>query len=253
MKIVFHKKYLDVYSNDPAAGEGRLDSSVEELSDVFEFVEPRPATVEDILRVHSPEHIESIKYDMVEYEAALLAAGGAMHTAGLAGGGEPSFGLIRPPGHHASPESCWGFCFCNNMAVSIEHLRAEKGITRVFILDFDLHTGDGNISSFAGDPDVVIFNPPFPGGREGYMDEIVYEIKKMKKQNFDIIASSAGFDTYKEDWGGLLLTEDYNEIGKMLKDLAEEVSNGKRYAILEGGYNYNDLGKNIKAFLNGFD
>jgi len=253
MKVIFHKKFLEVYSNDPAAADGRLDSSVEELEGAYDFIEPEPASVEDIALVHTLEHIQEIKRNMLEYKAALLAAGGAMHTAELAASGEPAFGLIRPPGHHASPDHCWGFCFFNNMAVAVEKIRRTRNMKRIFILDFDLHTGDGNLNSFAGDNDVVIYNPGFPGGREAYMNEVRNKLEKMKTHRFDIISASAGFDTYIDDWGGLLETRDYHSIGTHLKELAESVCNGRRYALLEGGYNYNDLGKNIKAFLTGFD
>ncbi|UCH88401.1 MAG: histone deacetylase family protein [Thermoplasmata archaeon] len=253
MKIIFHPRYHEVYSNDPAAAEGRLDSAVEELTGVYPFVEPQPATVQDIARVHTAEHIEVIKRDEVEYNAALLAAGGAIITAELAVDGEPAFGLIRPPGHHASPDHCWGFCFFNNMAVSIEAIRKSKKIKRVFILDFDLHTGDGNLNSFANDSHIEIFNPDFPGGREGYMNGIAEQLKALKSEKFDLVAASAGFDNYEHDWGSLLRTEDFKEIGRMMKEFAESRCGGRRYALLEGGYNYNDLGKNIKAFLKGLE
>lgn len=253
MKIVFHENFCKVYSMDPAAAACRLDSSIEILRSTYEFVEPKSASEEDIAMVHTSAHIESISQDPGEYEMALLAAGGAVLTAELAAEGEPAFGLIRPPGHHASPDHCWGFCFFNNMGISIEKIKRTRGIKKVFVLDFDLHTGDGNINSLAGDKNVEIFNPDFPGGREGYLNGIREKLNLMKKEKFDIITASAGFDNYIDDWGGLLLTDDFKEIGGMMKEFSESSCGGKRYALLEGGYNYNDLGKNIKAFLEGLD
>ncbi|MCJ7520947.1 MAG: histone deacetylase family protein, partial [Dehalococcoidia bacterium] len=65
----------------------------------------------------------------------------------------------------------------------------------------------------------------------------------------DVIAVSAGFDRHEDDWGGQLTTGDYLEIGRMVKEFSERVCQGKRYGILEGGYNHSVLGKNVKAFI----
>jgi acetoin utilization deacetylase AcuC-like enzyme len=66
-----------------------------------------------------------------------------------------------------------------------------------------------------------------------------------------IIAVSAGFDRHEQDWGGLLRTEDYMSIGRIVREYAERECNGKRYAVLEGGYNLKVLGKNVKSLLVG--
>jgi len=71
------------------------------------------------------------------------------------------------------------------------------------------------------------------------------------EKNYDIIAVSAGFDRHIEDWGGILTTEDYNEIGRIIKNFAEKRCNGRRFGVLEGGYNPQVLGKNVKSFLDG--
>jgi acetoin utilization deacetylase AcuC-like enzyme len=253
MKIIFHPDYLKVYSNDPAAAEGRLESSLDELKGSYEFLQPDYADVPDIALVHTENHIKYIKRDPVEYQAALLASGGAILTAETAADGEPAFGLIRPPGHHASPDSCWGFCFFNNMGISIEKIKRTRGIKKVFLLDFDLHTGDGNINSLQGNKNVEIFNPDFPGGRIGYIEGIKEKLASLSKKKFDVLTASAGFDNYVDDWGGLLERDDFREIGSIMKEFAESNCGGRRYALLEGGYNYNDLGKNIKAFIEGLD
>jgi acetoin utilization deacetylase AcuC-like enzyme len=79
------------------------------------------------------------------YDIAALAAGGAIQAARL-GLETPAFGAIRPPGHHASSDSCWGFCYFNNMAVALLTLKDEGLIETATILDFDLHYGDGNVN-----------------------------------------------------------------------------------------------------------
>ena len=128
MKIIYHPQYLEIYSSDPASKSGRIEAILKELQGHYAFIEPRPAAEEDIQRVHSVHHIRSIQEDSELYEIACLAAGGAIMAAETALTGEPAFGLIRPPGHHASSEHCWGFCFFNNIAVALAKLRQEKKI-----------------------------------------------------------------------------------------------------------------------------
>ncbi|MEM0233369.1 MAG: hypothetical protein QXL22_05045 [Candidatus Nezhaarchaeales archaeon] len=66
-----------------------------------------------------------------------------------------------------------------------------------------------------------------------------------------MLAVSAGFDRHEEDWGGMLRTEDYYEIGKILRKFSISKSKGVIFAVLEGGYNHSVLGRNVKAFLEG--
>lgn len=129
MKVVFHEKYKEVYSADPAARVGRMESIYNELCGEFAFIEPVPANEEDLRLVHAQKHIDSIKKRKL-YDNALLAVGGAIRASKFAMEGEPAFGLIRPHGHHASPSSCWGFCFFNNVAVSVEKLRKDRKVKK---------------------------------------------------------------------------------------------------------------------------
>ena len=154
MKVVYHEKYRTVYSSDPASAPGRIESIYSELQGHFEFVKPKPASEEDLRLVHEDTHINYIKRHELLYEVAILAAGGAIKASELAMQGEPAFGLIRPPGHHASRNSCWGFCFLNNIAISIEKLRRANKIAKALIVDIDLHYGDGTNNIFSGKPQV---------------------------------------------------------------------------------------------------
>jgi acetoin utilization deacetylase AcuC-like enzyme len=251
MNIIFHQAFYDVYDSDPAAAPGRMEPIIEELEKYphYKFITPDPADGEDLLRAHSPEHVESIRRSPVIYNMGILAAGGAIKAAELAFDGNPSFGCIRPPGHHASSDSCWGFCFFNNMAVSLLKLKEDGKIKSAFVLDFDLHQGDGNINILSSRDGFKILNPP--GTNE---KEYLLEIKTVLEGagDYDIIAASAGFDEYVKDWGGKLSTRAYQEIGTMMKAFSEKHCRGRRYALLEGGYYYDDLGINIHAFCDGF-
>ena len=249
MKVVYHERYREVYSSDPAAQPGRIEGIYNELYGQFEFVKPMPASEEDLLLVHSRGHVEYVRAHQLAYEIALLAVGGAINASEIALQGEPAFGLIRPPGHHATPNSCWGFCYFNNIAISIEKLRREDKIKNALIVDIDLHYGDGTANIFQGVSQVTYFHPD-AWNRQAFLDEISRFLAAWKDK-VDIVAVSAGFDRHEQDWGGMLKTEDYFVIGKMIKEFAERACNGKRYAVLEGGYNHLVLGKNVKALLEG--
>ncbi|MGE5258844.1 MAG: hypothetical protein ACM3KE_19380, partial [Hyphomicrobiales bacterium] len=141
MKVVFHNDFYEVYTDDPAAGPGRMEAIMSVIEPHVELVKAETASEAQIAAVHTAEHIARIRgYGL--YGIAALAAGGAVQAAAI-GLAEPCFAVIRPPGHHASAGSCWGFCFFNNMAVAIEALKQQGKIRSAYILDFDLHFGDG--------------------------------------------------------------------------------------------------------------
>jgi acetoin utilization deacetylase AcuC-like enzyme len=249
MKVIFHKRFYEVYTRDPAASPGRMEAIVRALGREFEFVEPGPAPERDLERVHGRQHIQYVKRDPMVYEIGCLSAGGAILAGEMAFDGQPAFGLIRPPGHHASPHSCWGFCYFNNIAIAVKRLISENKIKNALILDFDLHYGDGTANTFSGSKEVTYFHPEGTN-RETFLDDIERFLQKEK--GYDIIAISAGFDRHEEDWGGLLKTEDYFSIGRLAKDYSVENCQGRRFGVLEGGYNHSVLGSNVRSFLQGF-
>ena len=255
MKIVFDEKYYNSeYAWDPAASPGRLEGIISRLKEnqEYEVIIPKPATDEEILRAHTHRHLQNIKRDKLLYELASLAAGGAILAAEEAYKGSPTFAIIRPPGHHASADSCWGFCYFNNISISLLKLYSEGKIKSAFILDFDLHTGDGNINILTNREDdfrVKILNPD-SSGRTGYIKEVSSYMENLK--DIDIFVASAGFDQGIDDWGHLLYPEDYTELGNLMKIYSEKLCKGRRYALLEGGYNHNVLPKNVDSFCQGF-
>ena len=248
MKVIFHKRFYEVYTSDPAAASGRMEAIVKTLEGKFEFVEPEPASEKDLERVHGRNHIQSVKGDPMVYEIGLLAAGGAILAGDMAFEDQPAFGLIRPPGHHASPHSCWGFCYFNNIAVAIKRLVSEGKIKSALILDFDLHYGDGTANTFGNSKEVSYFHPEGTT-REVFLKEV--ERSLQTERPYEIIAVSAGFDRHEEDWGGLLKTEDYLTIGKWVKEHSLKRCQGRRFGVLEGGYNHSVLGRNVRSFLQG--
>jgi acetoin utilization deacetylase AcuC-like enzyme len=223
-----------------------MEAVVKALQGKVGFIDAEPATLDQLRAAHSIDHIESVKLERV-YDIAALAAGGAIQAARI-GLKEPAFALIRPPGHHASRSSCWGFCYFNNMSVALMALKNEGLINTAFVLDFDLHYGDGNVNILGTEPWVQILNP---GGRtrEDYIKEVHKQLSGIKA---DMIGISAGFDHHVDDWGGLLETQDYETMGRMVRDAAQ-ASGGGCFAILEGGYNHSVLGRNVLALLKGLE
>ena len=244
MKVVFHEDFYKVYTSDPAASAGRMESIVEAIESRVEFVRAQPATQRQIEEVHTQTHIDFIRQSGL-YEIARLAAGGAVQAASI-GLVEPAFGLIRPPGHHASADSSWGFCFFNNMAVALQKLKNKGQIKTAYVLDIDLHYGDGTVNILESKNYVTVHNVQ-ASDRQSFLGEIEKELDGCQ---VDLIGISAGFDNHRDDWGGLLLTEDYFKIGQLVKAAASR-SAGGCFGILEGGYNHQVLGQNVMALIDG--
>jgi len=167
---------------------GRL-RAIEERLDAedwrgLEVLEAPAASVEQVLRVHTPRHLElieaiadrgggSIDLDTLmserSYDAGLRAAGGAARAAELLLGEGERFAFcgLRPPGHHAERDRAMGFCLFNNVAIAVSHALAELGARRVMILDWDVHHGNGTQEVFY-ESDAVLFasihqSPLYPG------------------------------------------------------------------------------------------
>jgi acetoin utilization deacetylase AcuC-like enzyme len=244
MKIIFHEDFYQVYASDPAAAAGRMEAIVEAIGSDVKLVTPEPASETQIAAAHTKSHVDYVRHHG-PYTTAILAAGGAIQAARI-GLNEPALGLIRPPGHHASAESAWGFCYFNNMAVAVLALRQEGLIETALVLDIDLHFGDGTVNILGDETWVKIHNPS-ERSRQKYVQEVA---KILSGIQVDLIGISAGFDYHIDDWGGLLATEDYFSIGALVSQAARSCGAGY-FGILEGGYNHEVLGHNVAALMDG--
>ncbi len=246
MRVVYHPDFTRVYTQDPAAQAGRMEAVLREIQELGNFLEPSAASKEQICLAHEPSHLEHVEA-MGLLGIASLAAGGAI-LAARTGLREPCFGLIRPPGHHASRSHSWGFCYFNNLAIALLCLRQEGLIRTALVLDIDLHFGDGTVDILGGTGWARICNPS-ARSRELYLEEVR---EALRGPRADIIGISAGFDFHQEDWGGLLSTQDYRSIGQLASLTAREWNSGC-FAVLEGGYNLSVLGRNVRSFLEGME
>ncbi|MDD5476237.1 MAG: histone deacetylase family protein [Syntrophales bacterium] len=243
MKVYYSKEFIASYCGDPAAAPGRIEPIVAALKGKVAFEDVVPADIEDIAACHTERHIEHVR-NMGIYNIAALAAGGSIQAA-FTGLKEPSFALVRPPGHHASADNSWGFCYFNNMAIAITKLKKEGKINRAFIIDFDLHFGDGTVNILGKSGYVDILNPS-----DAHPERYLMNVERSMPEDVDVIGVSAGFDNHEEDWGGLLSTGDYRELGRIILRASEKCGAGY-FAILEGGYNHGVIGRNVEAFLEG--
>ncbi len=247
IQIIYHEDFAAHYALDPAAEPGRLEPALALLKSKYEFLVPEPAGKDEILLVHSEHHYNSIAADALLIHTALLSAGAAIKAARTALEDKYAFALCRPPGHHASPDSCWGFCYFNNIAIAVKEALKGDRVNSALIVDFDLHYGDGTANTFHGVKEVSFWHSQ-EANRVRYLEHLKNDLENF---HADIVAVSAGFDRGIDDWGGMLTADDYRQIGILLSDFAREKCENRLFAVLEGGYNHRALAKNIDAFLTG--
>ena len=142
------------------------------LTDQLTVLRPRPATVEELCRVHDPAYVERVAAlsaghggevgsEVIvgngSYEIALLAAGGVITglEATLDGIVDNAYALVRPPGHHALADQGLGFCVFSNVSVAVRHVQRVRGVGRVAIVDWDVHHGNGTQAAFWDDASVL--------------------------------------------------------------------------------------------------
>ena len=240
--VVYSEDFLTDYRTVDCENPDRAAAIRFAIEDTADFIDPEPCTEEDLLRCHTKALIETVERDQEIFSVAKKAAGGAIKAAEIALE-RPSFALIRPPGHHAGRNFNGGFCFFNNMAIALNSLLSRGMIKRALIVDIDLHYGNGTEDIVRGD-DRISFRNINTSHREDFFADLEAALKTA--HDYDMVGCSAGFDTYLHDWGGILSTDDYRKIARMLMS-----SNRHFFTILEGGYYIEDLGKNVASYLNG--
>lgn len=258
------------------------------------------ATEERILRTHTRTQLETAKaastkgggyldadtYVSAEsFQTSLLATGSAIHATEEVlkeDGEKTAFCLIRPPGHHATPQQSMGFCVFNSIAVAAHYARDVHGLGRILIVDFDVHHGNGTQDIFYEDPAVHFLSihrfPFYPGtgheletgrnaglgttlniplsfgtSRAQYRERFRSGLDAMmEKAKPELVLISAGFDAHKDDPIGSLglEDEDYSMMTQWIREGAAVHAKGRVVSCLEGGYNLDNLprliGKHIQ-------
>jgi acetoin utilization deacetylase AcuC-like enzyme len=252
-----------------------------------------PVSDAALLRVHARDYIDRLQrmvpqQGLVEIDAdtllnahSLTAARYAAGAAVLAvdrimeGQASSAFCSVRPPGHHAERAKSMGFCFFNNVAVAAAHALEHHGLTRVAIIDFDVHHGNGTENIFAGDERVLMcsffqhplypnsgteqvapnmINVPVAAYSQGDVVRSLVQDKWLPRLNEfgpQLIVISAGFDAHREDDLAHLglVEEDYVWITKLLLAVADKHAQGRVLSMLEGGYNLSALGRSVVAHV----
>jgi acetoin utilization deacetylase AcuC-like enzyme len=268
MKIFYSPRCLEYSQPGHPESPARARHTYEYLeAQGYEFVEPSLCKDEDILLAHSQNLLDSVKkgsffdFDTPAYpgifDIAMLSAGGAVDAMlHCLNSEEKAFSLMRPPGHHATKNALGGFCYFNNIAIaSIKAQKEIPAVNRVAIVDFDCHHGNGTEDIMLGKKDFLYLSlhqsPLYPGtglksrdncinlpvssstGPDQYISLFKEGLKQIEQFNPDLLAVSAGFDSYKLDPITSLTLElpTYREIGMLLARLKKPA-----FAILEGGY-----------------
>lgn len=242
IKTIYSPAFLTDYPTVDCENPDRIEFIYSKIQSIAEFIEPEPCTLSDLALCHSENIIKTVARTREIFDTAILAAGGAMMAAEIALR-EPSFALIRPPGHHAGHDFNGGFCFFNNMAIAVKNLLTHDTIESALIVDIDLHYGNGTHDIVKSDSRITFRNID-ARSREAFFKDL--EEALSDAASFDILGCSVGFDTYIRDWGGLLHGEDYHKIGSMLV-----TANKRLFCLLEGGYYIADLGTNANFLLRG--
>ena len=265
-----------------------------ERAAAVQWRDAEPASRAHLARAHHPSHVAAILDRQVEHglvqldpdtamnpftaEAALHAAGAVVMAVDAVcnGNAARAFCAVRPPGHHAERDRPMGFCFFNNVAVGALHALDACGLSRVAVVDFDVHHGNGTEDIFQAEPRVLMAstfqsglypgsgdqplgpnmkNVPLPAGSSGQAARQACELQwipQIREFAPELIMISAGFDAHAEDQlAGLNWHEaDYAWLTSRLVELSVELGHGRIVSVLEGGYALAALGRSAAAHVN---
>ncbi|MDW4549020.1 histone deacetylase family protein [Defluviimonas sp. D31] len=263
-------------------------------ADAFAALDRRTAPeadAEEVLRCHTPAYLDLIRKASPgtgwakldpdtfmapnSFEAALRAVGAAEAAvdAVLSGAAANAFVAMRPPGHHAERARAMGFCLFGTVAIAAKYALDHHGLSRVAVLDFDVHHGNGTQDLLWDEPRAMFVSshqmPLYPGsgaadetgahgqivnlplgpGSGGHEMRVAWEAALPRVAAFrpELILVSAGFDAHRDDpLAGLNWTEaDFAWITHAICDLAEETCAGRVVSSLEGGYDLDALGASV--------
>jgi len=303
--FVYHQSYLlhDTGRDHPERAD-RLKGIVRHLKDTellaqLVAIEPVPAAANRIRAVHTPGYIKEVEQtcrsgrtylhslDTVvsehSYEAACLAAGGVLKAVDAVMGQDVDnvFCAVRPPGHHALKDTAMGFCLFNNVAIGARYLQERYSLSKILIVDWDVHHGNGTQDAFYRDPNVLYFSthryPFYPGsgsedekgggkgagyninvplpagcGDSEYIKAFQDHLQsKAAAFDPDFVIVSAGFDAHKDDpLGGMnVTTEGFAEMTRIVKQIAQQCCHGRLVSVLEGGYDLAGLAQAVAAHI----
>ncbi|MBN2824750.1 MAG: histone deacetylase [Campylobacterales bacterium] len=270
-----------------------IEKEIAPLKDKLILLEPIEASPKIIELVHLYSHIQSIEEassnavqidaDTItshdSYKAACKAVGAGIVAIDAFKNGviQRAFAAVRPPGHHATRQRAMGFCLFNNIAIAARYAQTQ-GYEKLFIVDFDVHHGNGTQELFYEDATVFYFSshqsPAYPGSGhesergagagEGFTsnqmlmpqsgDEEILEIyqeelpKLVKDFDPDMILVSAGYDLHESDpLASLNVTT--QGVGQIVEAILRSKADIPYLFMLEGGYNVEALGKNVRVTL----
>jgi acetoin utilization deacetylase AcuC-like enzyme len=278
----------------------RFDAAVAATKGLqIEPLPPRKAVMDEILLCHGRRYFDVVKREVAggfgdlstgdtsicpaSLDVALYAAGAVLTAvdAVFTRDAGNAFCIVRPPGHHATPDRGMGFCIFNNVAIGARYAQQRHGVNRVLIADWDVHHGNGTQDIFYADGSVLFFsthqypwypgtgsasetgegagkgatvNCPFPGGagrREivgAFRDRLVTAADAFKP---DFVFISAGFDSRAGDPLGqfLLSDDDFADLTGIMLEIAMRHAGGRLVSVLEGGYNLRGLESAVRAHV----
>jgi len=259
-------------------------------------VEAELARKEDIATLHPITYIEKIEAAVPDngwasidgdtylspgsFQAALRAAGGVLQAVDLVMSqtAQNAFVAVRPPGHHAEKETAMGFCFFGNVALGVKHALDYHGLSRVAVVDFDVHHGNGTQDLLWHEPRALtitshqsplwpgtgsphergahdnIMNVPLPPGSDGFHMRGIYErevLPRLEAFAPEFLFISAGFDAHRADplaelnWS----EDDFVWLTRKLSNVAAKHAKGRLVSVLEGGYDLPALAASVKAHV----
>lgn len=253
------------------------------------------ADEDEVLLVHMPQHLARIRALSARgggwvdsdtycksdsYQVALGAVGASLAAVGAATSspGASAFALVRPPGHHATPDLAMGFCLFNNIAIAVRHAQERHGVERLAVVDLDVHHGNGTQDVFYADGEVLYCSvhqlPLYPGtgtaaergveaglnttlniplppgtGPGGWLaaltDRILPALRRHRPQ---MILVSAGFDALAGDpLAQLTLSpQTYGTAARLIREVAIELGAVPTVWLLEGGYDLTQMPEAVR-------